>query len=45
MLVHFFSGAVFYLFGVAGGLAILLQGLLALIAMISVIVGRVPAAR
>ena len=45
MLVHFFSGAVFYLFGVAGGLAILLQGLLALTAMISVIVGRVPAAR
>ena len=43
MLVHFFSGAVFYLFGVPGGLAILLQGLLALIAMLSVIVGRVPA--
>jgi hypothetical protein len=43
MLVHFFSGGVFYLFGVPGGLAILLQGLLALIAMISVIMGRVPA--
>lgn len=43
MLVHFFSGAVFYFFGVAGGFAILLQGLLALVAMISVIVGRVPA--
>jgi hypothetical protein len=43
MLVHFFSGAVFYLFGVPGGLTILLQGLLALIAMISVIVRRVPA--
>jgi hypothetical protein len=45
MLVHFFSGAVFYLFGIPGGLAILLQGLLALIAIIAVIVGRVPAAQ
>lgn len=44
MLVHFFSGAVFYLFGLPGGLAILLQGVLALIATISVMVGRVPAA-
>jgi putative effector of murein hydrolase LrgA (UPF0299 family) len=45
MLVHFFSGAVFYLFGLPGGLAILMQGLLALIAMISLIIGRVPAAQ
>ena len=42
MLIHFFSGAVFYLFGVAGGAAILLQGLLALITVISVFVRRVP---
>ena len=42
MLVHFFSGAVFYFFGVPGGIAILLQGLLALVAIIAVIVGSVP---
>lgn len=45
MLVHFFSGAVFYVFGVPGGLAVLLQGLLAFAAVISVVVGRVPAAQ
>lgn len=45
MLVLFFSGAVFYLYGPPGGLAILLEGLLALIAMISVMVGSVPDAQ
>jgi hypothetical protein len=40
MLVHFFSGAVFYLFGIAGGVAILLQGLLAFLTIVSVVVGR-----
>lgn len=44
-LIHFFSGAVFYLYGTAGGSVILLQGVLALITMISVMVGRVPATR
>jgi hypothetical protein len=39
----FFSGAVFYLYGIPGGVVILLQGVLALITMISVIVGSVPA--
>ena len=43
MLIHFFSGGVFYMFGLAGGLVILLQGMLALITIILVIVGRTPA--
>jgi hypothetical protein len=43
MLIHFFSGAVFYIYGTAGGLVVLLQGLLALITMISLLVGRIPA--
>ena len=43
MLIHFFSGGVFYVYGIAGGFVILLQGVLAVIAIISVIVGRVPA--
>jgi len=43
MLIYFFSGAVFYLFGLAGGLVILLQGVLALITIISVVVASVPA--
>lgn len=41
MLVYFFSGAVFYLYGIGGGVIVLLQGLLALITMISLIVGSV----
>jgi hypothetical protein len=41
-LLHFFSGAVFYFFGLAGGIVILLQGLLAVITIVSVIVGSVP---
>src|SRR5688572_28383080 len=39
MLLYLFSGAVFYLFGLAGGIVILLQGLLALITMLLVVVG------
>jgi hypothetical protein len=42
MLIHFFSGAVFYVYGLGGGVVVLLQGVLALITMISVIVGSVP---
>lgn len=42
-LIYFFSGAVFYLFGLAGGIVVLLQGVLALITMIAVVVASVPA--
>lgn len=43
MLFLFFSGAAFYWYGREGGWVILVQGLLALITMISVTVGSVPA--
>lgn len=40
-LIHFFSGAVFYRYGTAGGVVVLLQGLFALLTMILVLLATV----
>jgi hypothetical protein len=41
-LIYFFGGAIFYLFGLSGGVIVLSQSLMAIITVISSLVGRSP---